>query len=447
VPKGEYHVNGPAEKSIGDIDRMTKAIMTDKNIPSRFWDIVAEHCVFLNAVTSPAVDESTKTIFEATYGQPPDYDALPPVRCYAVRLLEKQHRKDFRFDLTNQPGIFLGYATYSNIYGAVLFVEKALVVGRLQIAFDPNFFPLTDKSSDNPRYKFLHALLGRGSVAIDAASDNAGLDDAVEVDLQDSSSAPYPPYDSDDAASSDDDDASKALLSELLQSSPVPAFNPLRTDPLPVNKVPYPAAAPASAGGIKAAAPPASSALLDRLASDEVQDAPLRRGVGSRKETSRINTRSVLKSATSGKPLASPRPAVIAKSLAVNKLLLVGRKLKRFFPTLGNFVAKVSTYNPDTDSYRLFYPSDNHEEWLPFPEVVKLLPKSWARDEEQANIVVICYALTEVIADEKLSTNLAQVVATYTEPLKYQDALIAPYRVLWNAALDLEYNTLEKMGC
>jgi hypothetical protein len=131
-----------------------------------------------------AIDEPTKTIFEVCYGQPPDYDA--PVGCYAVRLLEKQHRKDFRFGLTNQPGIFLGYATYNNIYGAVLFAEKAVVVGRLQIAFDPNFFPLTDKSSDNPRYKFLHALLGRGSGAIDAV-DNADLDDAVEVDLQDSS--------------------------------------------------------------------------------------------------------------------------------------------------------------------------------------------------------------------------------------------------------------------
>jgi hypothetical protein len=128
-------------------------------------------------------------------------------------------------------------------------------------------------------------------------------------------------------------------------------------------------------------------------------------------------------------------------------LLLVGRKLKRSFPTLGNFVAKVSTYNPDTDSYRLFYPSDNYEEWLPFSEVVKLLPKSWSRDEEQENTVAICYALTKVVADEKLSTNPAQVVATYTEPLKYQDALIAPDRVLWKAAPDLEYNTLEKMVC
>jgi hypothetical protein len=52
-----------------------------------------------------------------------------------------------------------------------------------------------------------------------------------------------------------------------------------------------------------------------------------------------------------------------------------------------------------------------------------------------------------LFADEKLSTNPAQVEATYTESLKYQDALNAPDRVLWKAVLALEYHTLEKMGC
>jgi hypothetical protein len=85
--------------------------------------------------------------------------------------------------------------------------------------------------------------------------------------------------------------------------------------------------------------------LLDRFVSDEVQDVPLRRGDRSRKEPPRITTRVLLKSATSGKPLASPRPPVTAKSLAINKTLLVGRKLKRFFPTLGNYVAKRKSVN------------------------------------------------------------------------------------------------------
>jgi hypothetical protein len=118
---------------------------------------------------------------------------------------------------------------------------------------------------------------------------------------------------------------------------------------------------------------------------DKVQHVPLRRGDRSNKESSRINTRTVLKSATRDQPLASPRPTVTAKSLSVNKLLLVGRKLKRFFPTFGNFVAKVS--------------------------------------------------------------GPTQVTSTYTEPLKYEDSLVAPDRVLWKAALDLEYQTLERMGC
>jgi len=40
--------------------------------------------------------------------------------------------------------VFLGFATYSNVFGAVLFTEKALVVGRPQVAFDLNLFPFTD---------------------------------------------------------------------------------------------------------------------------------------------------------------------------------------------------------------------------------------------------------------------------------------------------------------
>jgi hypothetical protein len=124
------------------------------------------------------------------------------------------------------------------------------------------------------------------------------------------------------------------------------AFNPLRVDPLPANQVPYLAAAAASADNVKTGDPPTSSTLLERLAPDEVQHVPLRRGDRSRKEPSRFNTCTVLKSATRGQSSASPRPAVTAKSLSVNKLFLVGWKLKRFFLALGNFVTKVSKYNP-----------------------------------------------------------------------------------------------------
>jgi hypothetical protein len=74
----------------------------------------------------------------------------------------------------------------------------------------------------------------------------------------------------------------------------------------------------------------------------------LRRGARSRKMPSRITARAVLKSSTRSQPLlTSPHPVVTVKSLAVKKLLVVGRKikLKRFLPTLGTFVAKVSMYH------------------------------------------------------------------------------------------------------
>jgi hypothetical protein len=62
-----------------------------------------------------------------------------------------------------------------------------------------------------------------------------------------------------------------------------------------------------------------------------------------------------------GQPLTSTRPAVDAKPLDVNKLLLLGHKLKPFFPTLGTFIAKEIMYNPDTDPYHQVYPTDDHE--------------------------------------------------------------------------------------
>ena len=101
-----------------------------------------------------------------------------------------------------------------------------------------------------------------------------------------------------------------------------------------MNQVPYPAAAAVSADGIMG-----RLLLLRHLRlaqstcfSEEAQDVPLRRGARSRKMPSRITSRAVLKSSTRSQPLlTSPRSAVAAKSLAVNKLLLVGRKQSQAF--------------------------------------------------------------------------------------------------------------------
>ena len=63
-------------------------------------------------------------------------------------------------------------------------------------------------------------MLCRGSDTIDG-DDNSVVGDAVEIVLQDFSSATHDdlPSDADNAVSSDDDDARMVLLSELLRSS------------------------------------------------------------------------------------------------------------------------------------------------------------------------------------------------------------------------------------
>ena len=100
-------------------------------------------------------------------------------------------------------------------------------------------------------------------------------------------------------------------------------------------------------------------------------------------------------------------------------------------------------YNPDTDSYHLVYPTDDHEEWLPFSEVVKLLPKSWARDEEQATFWLFVTMLR--FLPRLLLTRNSRPIQPRSLLHNDQGALVA--RVLWKAALDLEYHTLKKMGC
>jgi hypothetical protein len=84
VPKGEHHAHGPAEKGIGDIDCMTKAIMADKNIPSRSTMLFLRLGAMLSGSSRSSIARISGLI------------AL------------------------TSPGIFLAYATYNNIYGVIL---------------------------------------------------------------------------------------------------------------------------------------------------------------------------------------------------------------------------------------------------------------------------------------------------------------------------------------
>jgi hypothetical protein len=61
--KSEHHSLGVPEKVIGDLDRNTRTVMDDVNIPPMYWDIVVQHVALLNACTSPVVCGPSITIF------------------------------------------------------------------------------------------------------------------------------------------------------------------------------------------------------------------------------------------------------------------------------------------------------------------------------------------------------------------------------------------------
>ena len=71
---------------------------------------------------------------------------------------------------------------------------------------------------------------------------------------------------------------------------------------------------------------------------------------------------------------------ITEKRLQVNRELLLGQKVKRYFTGYGGAVGTVKTYSLKQDAYYLTY-ADGHHEWIPFLDMLGHLPKSWQRHE------------------------------------------------------------------
>jgi hypothetical protein len=68
-------------------------------------------------------------------------------------------RPDQKLDPRNRPGVFLGYATLKQTYGAVLLSGNALVSARSNVAFDENLMPYHQKQHANNRMELLRELI------------------------------------------------------------------------------------------------------------------------------------------------------------------------------------------------------------------------------------------------------------------------------------------------
>jgi hypothetical protein len=166
------------------------------------------------------------------------------------------------------------------------------------------------------------------------------------------------------------------------------------------------------------------------------------------------------KASTAKSPTA---PIITTDTLRVNKSLLIGKKLKKYFAGFGGAIGTVTDYLLDHDAYRLEY-TDGHVDIIPFDDILKLLPKSWAKPRDSSTEEAL-YMVDEPSLEEALIVHVeaAALIAHitndrsplnathFTTPKDYAHA-VDPERTpdfrLWLEATRKEYELLDKtMGC
>jgi hypothetical protein len=80
---------------------------------------------------------------------------------------------------------------------------------------------------------------------------------------------------------------------------------------------------------------------------------------------------------------SKPAPIITPDTLRVNKMLLIGKKLKKYFSGFGGALGTGTDYLLEHNAYRLEY-SDGHVDIIPFDDILKLLPKSWSKPRDSS---------------------------------------------------------------
>ena len=129
-----------------------RCFIADSNVPAIYWDFIVEHAALVNSMTYPSICDPDKTIFEAAWGVIPNIDRIPPLGCFCARLTDNtKARSDSKLDPKNEVGVFLGFATRKNTYGAQILVQKSVITAKQQIAYDIELFPFTRARSKDTR--------------------------------------------------------------------------------------------------------------------------------------------------------------------------------------------------------------------------------------------------------------------------------------------------------
>ena len=311
-------------------------------------------------VIDPCPVNKDITVYECETGEIPNLDAIPEVGSFAVRHLAKIKKSDFKLSPKNQAGVFVGFATLKGTYGSVLMVgEGKYVVAREHVAYVQDHFPLQRQKSANPELEWLHRLLGRyndnelvqvpdetgpnrgpqGDVGVMSISEEeVALDPSLLAsDTADAENG------SDQSDGLESDDEVSAVMEQLDETVPLLAeYSPAIGGSVVSRNL-------ASNDGESGAVNDASKAnqdgrgddLSDMLGTNDVEDPhPPRR---SNRLASASTRRDAINHAdfrarstdTSSIDKAKSIDTITEKELRANKTIIVGRKIKRFFPQLG----------------------------------------------------------------------------------------------------------------
>jgi hypothetical protein len=91
-------------------------------------------------------------------------------------------------------------------------------------------------------------------------------------------------------------------------------------------------------------------------------------------------------------------PIITTDTLRVNKSLLIGKKLKKYFSGFGGAIGTVTDYLLDHDAYRLEY-SDGHVDIIPFSDILKLRPKTWSKPRQSSDEEALVMSGESVLED------------------------------------------------
>jgi len=461
VPRGEHHSIGVAEKAIQDLKNMMRCYTADSNVPAIYWDFIVEHAALVNSMTYPSICDPDKTIFEAAWGVVPNVDLIPPLGCFCARLTDNtKARSDSKIDPKNEVGVFLGFATRKNMYGAQILVQKSVITAKHQIAYDIELFPFTEKDNSNNRLQFFQWLLNRKATSISAASD--------KIDL--AKSAPEKSLHTLDEVvtieDSSDDEEVENLMQDVENLSRVPPFNILEPETQRKDvslHVPREAVQDGEPDSDFDSSPQERrssrrkrSSLSDNII-DECEHESISRKAKKLKTDKAAKARSEDKAAKARSKNASkaqPSTVINADTLRANKTLLIGKKIKKYFPGFGGAIGTVTKYILEHDAYELHY-VDGHIDIIQFNDILKLIPKAWSHQahlaEETVNEELIMHveaaALIAHITNDRAPINST----AFTTPKDYFHAVdperTPDYRE-WIEAIRKEYHLLDHtMGC